>query len=54
LKWIKINSKNHFAVADFFVDGFFMSRTKTSFCFLLLAVLTFSACADEQERGREY
>ena len=31
-----------------------MSETKTSFCFLLLAVLTFSACADEQERGREW
>ena len=31
-----------------------MSRTKTSFCFLLLAVLTFSACADEQESGRKW
>jgi hypothetical protein len=54
LKWIKINSENHFAVADFFVDGVFMSRTKTSFCFLLLAVLTFSACADEQDSGRKW
>ena len=31
-----------------------MSGTKTSFCLLLLAVLTFSACADEQERGRKW
>ena len=31
-----------------------MSRTKISFCFLLLAVLTFSACADEQESGRKW
>ena len=31
-----------------------MSGTNTSFCFLLLAVLTFSACADEQERGRKW
>ncbi len=31
-----------------------MSGTKTSFCFLLLAVLTLSACADEQERGRKW
>ena len=31
-----------------------MSGPKTSFCFLLLAVLTFSACADEQERGRKW
>ena len=31
-----------------------MSGTKTSFCFLLLAVLTLSACADEQERGRQW
>ena len=31
-----------------------MSKTKTSFCFLLLAVLTLSACADEQERGRKW
>ena len=31
-----------------------MSETKTSFCLLFLAVLTFSACADEQERGREW
>lgn len=31
-----------------------MSGTKTYFCLLLLAVLTFSACADEQERGRKW
>ena len=31
-----------------------MSGTRTSFCFVLLAVLTFSACADEQERGRKW
>ena len=31
-----------------------MSGTKTSFCFVLLAVLTLSACADEQERGRKW
>ena len=31
-----------------------MSETKTSFCLLLLAVLTFSACADEQEMGRKW
>ena len=31
-----------------------MSGTKTSFCFLLLAVLTLSACADGQKRGREW
>ena len=31
-----------------------MYGTKTSFCFVLLAVLTLSACADEQERGRKW
>ena len=31
-----------------------MSETKTSFCLLFLAVLTFSACADEQEMGRKW
>ena len=31
-----------------------MSGTKTSFCLLLLALLTFSACANEQERGRKW
>ena len=31
-----------------------MSGTKTPFCFLLLAVLTLSACADEQESGRKW
>ena len=31
-----------------------MSGTKKLFCFLLLAVLTLSACADEQERGRKW
>ena len=31
-----------------------MYGTKTSFCFLLLVVLTFSACSDEQERGRKW
>ena len=31
-----------------------MYGTRTSFCFVLLAVLTFSACADEQERGRKW
>ena len=31
-----------------------MSGTKTSFCLLLVALLTFSACADEQERGRKW
>ena len=31
-----------------------MSGTKTSFCLLLLAVLSFSGCADEQERGRKW
>jgi hypothetical protein len=49
-----MTGENHFTVAGFFVDGVFVSRTKTSFCFLLLAVLTLSACADEQERGRKY
>ena len=32
----------------------FTSGTKTSFCLLLVALLTFSACADEQERGRKW
>ncbi|HHZ79185.1 MAG TPA: hypothetical protein EYN57_09670, partial [Candidatus Lambdaproteobacteria bacterium] len=49
-----MTGENHFAVAGFFVDGVFMYGTKTSFCFLLLAVLTLSACADEQERGRKW
>ena len=31
-----------------------MSGTKTSFCFVLQAVLTLSACSDEQERGRKW
>ena len=31
-----------------------MSGTKTFFCFLLLAVMTFSACSDEQEKGRKW
>ena len=31
-----------------------MSGIKTPFCFLLLAVLTLSACADEQESGRKW
>jgi hypothetical protein len=31
-----------------------MYGTKTSFCLLLLAVLTLSACADEQESGRKW
>ena len=31
-----------------------MSGNKTSFCFLFLAVLTLSACSDEQERGRKW
>ena len=31
-----------------------MYKTKTSFCFVLLAVLTLSACSDEQERGRKW
>ena len=31
-----------------------MSGTKAYFCLLLLGVLTFSACADEQERGRKW
>ena len=31
-----------------------MYGTRTSFCFVLLAVLTLSACADEQERGRKW
>ena len=31
-----------------------MSETKSSFCLLFLAVLTFSACADEQEMGRKW
>ena len=31
-----------------------MSGTKTSFCLLLVALLTFTACADEQERGRKW
>ena len=31
-----------------------MSETKASFCLLLLALLTFSACSDEQERGRKW
>ena len=49
-----MTGENHFAVAGFFVDGVFMSETKTSFCFLLLAVLTLSACADEQVSGRKW
>ena len=32
----------------------FTSGTKTYFCLLLVALLTFSACADEQERGRKW
>ena len=31
-----------------------MSNTKKSFCLFLLALLNFSACADEQERGRKW
>ena len=31
-----------------------MYGTRTSFCFVLLAVLTLSACSDEQERGRKW
>jgi len=31
-----------------------MYGTRTSFYFVLLAVLTLSACADEQERGRKW
>ena len=31
-----------------------MSGTKTSFCFVLQAVLTLSACSDEQERVRKW
>ena len=31
-----------------------MSGTKTYFCFVLLAVMTLSACSDEQERGRKW
>ena len=31
-----------------------MYGTKTSFCFVMLAVLTLSACADEQESGRKW
>ena len=31
-----------------------MYGTRTSFCFVLLAVLTFSACADNQESGRKW
>ena len=31
-----------------------MYKTKTSFCFVLLAVLSLSACADEQEKGRKW
>ncbi|MBT5795278.1 MAG: hypothetical protein HOI10_10490 [Deltaproteobacteria bacterium] len=31
----------------------FRSGTKPNFCLLLVAVLSFSACADEQERGRK-
>ena len=31
-----------------------MSGTKVYFCLLLLSVLTFTACADEQERGRKW
>ena len=31
-----------------------MYVTKTSFYFVLLAVLTLSACSDEQERGRKW
>ena len=32
----------------------FMSGTKTSFCLLLLVVLTFTGCADQQEKGRKW
>ena len=32
----------------------FRSGTKPNFCLLLVAVLSFSACADEQERGRKW
>ena len=46
--------ENHFAVAGFFVDGVFMSGTKTSFCWLLFGLLFLTACADEQERGRQW
>ena len=31
-----------------------MYGTRTSFCFVLLAVLALSACADEQESGRKW
>ena len=31
-----------------------MYGTRTAFCFVLLAVLTLSACADEQESGRKW
>ena len=31
-----------------------MSGTKTSFCILLLSVLTFVACSDEQDKGRKW
>jgi hypothetical protein len=37
-----------------FLELFFMSWTKTPFCLALLAVLTLSACADEQESGRKW
>ena len=31
-----------------------MYGTRTSFYFVLLAVLTLSACSDEQEKGRKW
>ena len=31
-----------------------MTDTKTSFCFLLMLVLTFTACSEEQEKGRKW
>jgi hypothetical protein len=39
---------------NYFKCMFLMSGTKAYFCLLLLGVLTFSACADEQERGRKW
>ena len=54
LTCFKMTGEKHFDATENFFAYEYNIQTKTSFCFLLLAVLTFSACADEQERGREW
>ena len=34
--------------------GGYMHQTKTFFCWLMLGLLTLTACSDEQERGRKW